>query len=73
MDEDALDVWHRYVGKSIVAASPTTVSYDAGYVVLSFFTSLIGCLTTIELLQRRKSTLGAYNWYAPMISRSQQG
>ncbi|KAJ9497476.1 hypothetical protein H2202_006900 [Exophiala xenobiotica] len=70
MDEDALEVWHRFVGKSIVAASPTVVSYDAGYVVLSFFTSLIGCLTTIELIQRRTSKRGAYNWYAPVISRS---
>jgi NO-binding membrane sensor protein with MHYT domain len=73
MDEDALEVWHRFVGKSIVAASPTVVTYDAGYVVLSFFTSLIGCLTTIELIQRRTSKRGAYNWYALMISRSQPG
>ncbi|KAK7906149.1 hypothetical protein LTR67_000875 [Exophiala xenobiotica] len=73
MDEDALEVWHRFVGKSIVAASPTVVTYDAGYVVLSFFTSLIGCLTTIELIQRRTSKRGAYNWFLLVASAITMG
>jgi hypothetical protein len=27
----------------------TAVSYDAGYIVLSFFTLAVGCITTLEL------------------------
>lgn len=42
---------------------PTHVSYAAWHIVLSFFTSLIGCITTLELLQRRTSIQGIYNWY----------
>jgi hypothetical protein len=30
-------------------AITTPVSYEAGYIVLSFFTSLAGCVTTLEL------------------------
>lgn len=45
------------------ATNTTHVSYDAGYIILSFFTSLIGCVTTLEVLNRRTSTRGAYNWY----------
>ncbi|KIW60259.1 hypothetical protein, variant 1 [Exophiala xenobiotica] len=73
MDEDALQLWHHYLGRSTVAASPTVVTYDAGYVVLSFFTSLIGCLTTIELLQRRTSMRGAYNWFLLVASAITMG
>lgn len=39
------------------------VSYAGWHIVLSFFTSLVGCVTTLELLQRRTSTKGVYNWY----------
>ena len=38
-------------------------SYDAGFVVLSYIVSLVGCVTTLELLHRRTSRHGAYNWY----------
>lgn len=41
----------------------TAVSYEGRHIVLSFFVSLIGCATTLELLKRRTSTRGAYNWY----------
>lgn len=64
MEVDGSQDWPRYAAKSATNALPATeVSYDPGYVVLSFFTSLVGCLTTIELLQRRTSTNGLYNWY----------
>jgi len=36
---------------------------DAGYVALSYFVSLIGSLSTLELLQLRTSGRGLYNWY----------
>jgi NO-binding membrane sensor protein with MHYT domain len=45
----------------------TAVSYDAGYIVLSFFTSAVGCITTLELLKRRTSTRGGYNWYFVLL------
>ena len=41
----------------------TAVSYAGWHIVLSYLTSLVGCITTLELLQRRTSTKGAYNWY----------
>ncbi|EHY52767.1 hypothetical protein ABEF92_002521 [Exophiala dermatitidis] len=41
----------------------TAVSYSAGHVVLSYVTCLLGCVTTLELLQRRTSTRGLYNWF----------
>ena len=53
-------VHHLHLRKDTIT---TSVSYDVGYVVLSFFTSLVGCVTTLELLNRRTSTRGAYNWY----------
>jgi NO-binding membrane sensor protein with MHYT domain len=53
-------VYHVHVHRDTIA---THVSYDAGYIILSFFTSLIGCVTTLEVLNRRTSTRGAYNWY----------
>ncbi|KAI5813470.1 hypothetical protein BZA77DRAFT_339504 [Pyronema omphalodes] len=37
--------------------------YDAGYVALSYFVSLIGSLSTLQLLQLRTSGRGLYNWY----------
>lgn len=44
---------------------PVHVHYIPGYIVLSYFISLVGCLTTLELLHRRTSRSGAYNWYVP--------
>ena len=46
-----------------VATGPTVyASYRAGYIVLSYFVSLVGCSTALELLHRRTSRKGAYNW-----------
>jgi hypothetical protein len=53
-------VYHLHLRRDTIA---TPVSYDAGYITLSFFTSLVGCVTTLEVLNRRTSTRGAYNWY----------
>ncbi|KAH0565108.1 hypothetical protein GP486_001492 [Trichoglossum hirsutum] len=38
-------------------------SYNIGFVILSYAVSYVGSLTTLELLQRRTSRRGAYNWY----------
>ncbi|KAI9769297.1 MAG: hypothetical protein M1839_003774 [Geoglossum umbratile] len=38
-------------------------SYSVGFVVLSYVVSYVGALTTLELLHRRTSRRGAYNWY----------
>lgn len=43
------------------------VSYSAGFLVLSYFVSFIGCATTLELLHRRTSRFGIYNWYKSMF------
>jgi NO-binding membrane sensor protein with MHYT domain len=39
-------------------------SYNPGFVVLSYVVSFIGAVTTLELLHRRTSARGFYNWYA---------
>lgn len=38
------------------------VSYLAGYIFLSYVISSMGCATTLELLHRRTSRSGFYNW-----------
>jgi NO-binding membrane sensor protein with MHYT domain len=54
---------HQFLTRADPASSQATVTtYDGRHIVLSFFTSLLGCVTTLELLQRRTSTRGAYNW-----------
>jgi NO-binding membrane sensor protein with MHYT domain len=64
MDKNVDLVMHYLISRAASDINPTTaVTYDAGYIVLSFFVSLLGCITTLELLQRRTSTHGAYNWY----------
>ncbi|MCJ1467821.1 hypothetical protein MMC07_006446 [Pseudocyphellaria aurata] len=40
-----------------------TPSYNAGYVILSYLVSFTGCWTALELLHRRTSARGMYNWY----------
>lgn len=42
---------------------PVHISYLAGYIVLSYVISAMGCATTLELLHRRTSRSGFYNWY----------
>ena len=37
--------------------------FSARFVVLSFFVGYLGSLTTLELLMRRTSMRGLYNWY----------
>jgi hypothetical protein len=36
--------------------------YNAGFIVLSYFVSVVGCVTTLELIHRQTSRHGAYNW-----------
>ena len=45
-----------YVGKWI------NHGYDGGLIFLSYFVSFIGCWTALELLHRRTSIHGYYNW-----------
>lgn len=42
---------------------PVAVSYLAGYIFLSYVVSTMGSATTLELLHRRTSKSGLYNWY----------
>ncbi|ETI21086.1 hypothetical protein G647_07430 [Cladophialophora carrionii CBS 160.54] len=53
---------HQFLTRYASNPMQSTVTYDGRHIVLSFFTSLLGCITTLELLQRRTSTRGAYNW-----------
>lgn len=41
---------------------PATQHYDAGIVTLSYFISVVGAMTALELLQRRTHIRGYYNW-----------
>ena len=36
--------------------------FNAGYIVLSYLVSFVGCWTTLKLLHRRTSHRGYYNW-----------
>ncbi|MCJ1414672.1 hypothetical protein MMC32_000999 [Xylographa parallela] len=38
-------------------------SYDPGFIVLSYIVSVVGCWTSLELLHKRTSSKGLYNWY----------
>lgn len=42
---------------------PVHISYLAGYLFLSYVISAMGCATALELLHRRTSRSGFYNWY----------
>ncbi|OJJ50874.1 hypothetical protein ASPZODRAFT_57117 [Penicilliopsis zonata CBS 506.65] len=50
-----------------------SVSYLPGYIVLSYVVSLMGCATTLELLHRRTSRAGLYNWYLLLTSSITMG
>lgn len=39
------------------------VSYDPGYIVLSYMISVMGCVTSLEMLHRRTSRSGLLNWF----------
>ncbi|KAL4778209.1 hypothetical protein BJX76DRAFT_152915 [Aspergillus varians] len=49
------------------------VSYLPGYIALSYVVSVMGCITTLELLHRRTSTAGFYNWYLLLSSAISMG
>ncbi|EAW13002.1 MHYT domain-containing protein [Aspergillus clavatus NRRL 1] len=53
--------------------SPVAVSYLAGYIFLSYVVSTMGCATTLELLHRRTSRAGLYNWYLLLTSSITMG
>lgn len=38
-------------------------AFAPGHIALSYMVSFIGSLSTVELLQRRTSMRGIYNWY----------
>jgi NO-binding membrane sensor protein with MHYT domain len=44
-----------------------TRSYNPGFVVLSYMISYVGAWTTLELLNKRTSWKGSYNWYMILI------
>ncbi|GFF38046.1 MHYT domain signalling protein, putative [Aspergillus lentulus] len=52
---------------------PVAVSYLAGYIFLSYVVSTMGCATTLELLHRRTSKSGLYNWYLLFTSSVTMG
>ncbi|CAG8332751.1 unnamed protein product [Penicillium salamii] len=49
------------------------VTYLAGYIFLSYVISAMGCATTLELLHRRTSRSGLYNWYLLLTSSITMG
>ncbi|KAJ5656460.1 hypothetical protein N7507_008410 [Penicillium longicatenatum] len=49
------------------------VSYLGGYIFLSYVISSMGCATTLELLHRRTSRSGFYNWYLLLTSSITMG
>lgn len=42
--------------------APGKQHFDPGLVALSYVISVIGSMTTLELLQRRTHIRGSYNW-----------
>ena len=49
--------------QSIKVGQITPCSYNAGFIVLAYMVSWVGCITTLELLHRRTSRRVLYNWY----------
>ena len=47
---------------SLIAGHTVEHSYEAKYIVLSYLVSIVGCWTALELLHRKTSSLGIYNW-----------
>jgi len=41
--------------------------YSAGFIVLSYIVSVTGCWTSLELLSRKTSKNGLYNWYVQLV------
>lgn len=38
------------------------VTYNAGFIVLSYVISFIGCMSCLEILHLRTARRGLYNW-----------
>lgn len=55
--------------KEATIGTPIGVSYMPGFIVLSYVVSVMGCITTLELLHRRTSRSGLYNWYERDLTR----
>jgi hypothetical protein len=53
----------REIAERFHANEKVFPSYNAGLIVLSYVISLMGCATALELLHRRTSRFGLYNWY----------
>ncbi|KAI2830041.1 hypothetical protein CBS63078_30 [Aspergillus niger] len=49
------------------------VSYMGGFIFLAYVVSVMGCTTTLELLHRRTSRSGLYNWYLLLTSSITMG
>ncbi|KAL8845949.1 MAG: hypothetical protein Q9221_008928 [Calogaya cf. arnoldii] len=47
--------------------------FSAGYIVLSYLVSFVGCWTTLKLLHRRTSHRGYYNWYLLLAAAVSMG
>ncbi|KAH8600190.1 hypothetical protein B0O99DRAFT_503943 [Bisporella sp. PMI_857] len=50
-------LWQQWEGRIVPRA------FSAGYVVLSYVVSYVGAWTTLELINRKTSGRGLYNWY----------
>ena len=57
---------------SINPGSVTPYSYNAGFIVLSYCISVVGCWTALELLHRRTSRGGVQNWCAQSVRSSNE-
>ncbi|CAI7596415.1 unnamed protein product [Penicillium pancosmium] len=60
-------------GPSVNPGALVHVTYLAGYIFLSYVISSMGCATTLELLHRRTSRSGFYNWYLLLTSSITMG
>ncbi|PYI08851.1 MHYT domain signaling protein [Aspergillus sclerotiicarbonarius CBS 121057] len=49
------------------------VFYMGGFIFLAYLVSVMGCTTTLELLHRRTSRAGLYNWYLLLTSSITMG
>ncbi|KAL8645946.1 MAG: hypothetical protein Q9210_006424 [Variospora velana] len=61
------------MGSTLTQGQVTNHSYNAGYIVLSYFVSFVGCWTALKLLHRRTSRHGYYNWYLLLGAAASMG
>ena len=50
------------MGLDFAVGELVNVSYNPTFIVFSYIISIVGCWTALELLQRRTSIHGFYNW-----------